>query len=74
MRPDAAVRRITLDVDDVDDVGIGANLARHEIEVLLRKLTASWTNLQVETEIDVEANIFAPAVRSFGIAFDPRDP
>lgn len=51
---------------------LGANFARRELEILLGKLTQEWTNLRVETEIDVEPNIFAPAVRSFGLAFDAR--
>lgn len=51
---------------------LGANFARRELEILLGKLTREWTNLRVESEIDVEPNIFAPAVRSFGLAFDAR--
>lgn len=51
---------------------LGANFARHELELLFGKLTRDWTNLRVESEIDVEPNIFAPAVRSFGLAFDAR--
>jgi cytochrome P450 family 142 subfamily A polypeptide 1 len=51
---------------------IGANLARLELEVLLKKLTRDWTNLRVLTEPDVEPNHFARAVRSFELAFDPR--
>lgn len=51
---------------------LGANFARRELEILFGKLTREWTNLRVETEIDVEPNIFAPAARSFGLAFDAR--
>ncbi|MCO8127923.1 cytochrome P450 [Acidimicrobiia bacterium EGI L10123] len=51
---------------------LGANFARRELEILLGTLTREWTNLRVEDEIDVEPNIFAPAVRSFGLAFDAR--
>ncbi len=51
---------------------IGANFARRELEILLGKLTRDWTELHVVDEIDVEANIFARAVRSFGIGFSPR--
>ena len=51
---------------------IGSNFARRELELLFAKLTREWTNLRVESEIDVEPNIFAPAVRSFGLAFDAR--
>ncbi|MBV9666004.1 MAG: cytochrome P450 [Actinobacteria bacterium] len=51
---------------------IGANVARHELELLFGKLTRDWTNLRVVTEPDVEPNHFARAVRSFEIGFDPR--
>ena len=51
---------------------IGANFARRELEILFGKLTQDWTDLHVVDEIDVEANIFARAVRSFGIGFTPR--
>jgi cytochrome P450 family 142 subfamily A polypeptide 1 len=51
---------------------IGANLARHELELLFGKLTGAWTNLRPITEPDVELNHFARAVRSFELAFDPR--
>lgn len=51
---------------------IGANFARRELEILFGKLTRDWTDLHVVDEIDVEANIFARAVRSFGIGFTPR--
>ena len=51
---------------------IGANLARHELELLFAKLTREWTNLRPITEPDVEPNHFARAVRSFELAFDPR--
>ena len=51
---------------------IGRNFARREIEMLLGKLTREWTNLHVVEEIDVEPNIFAPAVRSFVMGFSPR--
>ena len=51
---------------------IGANLARHELELLFGKLTRDWTNLRPLTEPDVELNHFARAVRSFELAFDAR--
>jgi len=51
---------------------IGANLARHELELLFGKLTRDWTNLRAVTEPDVELNHFARAVRSFELAFDAR--
>ena len=52
---------------------IGANVARHELHLLLAKLTRDWTNLRAVTEPDVEPNHFARAVRSFELAFDPRN-
>ena len=51
---------------------LGANLARRELEILFGRLTQQWTDLRVIDEIDVEPNVFAPAVRSFGLAFDRR--
>jgi cytochrome P450 family 142 subfamily A polypeptide 1 len=51
---------------------IGANVARHELELLFAKLTRDWTNLRPITEPDVEPNHFARAVRSFELAFDAR--
>ena len=51
---------------------VGANFARHEISLLLAKLTREWTNLRVVSEPDVEPNHFARAVRSFELAFDER--
>jgi cytochrome P450 family 142 subfamily A polypeptide 1 len=51
---------------------IGANIARHELELLFGKLTREWTNLRAITEPDVELNHFARAVRSFELAFDAR--
>jgi cholest-4-en-3-one 26-monooxygenase len=51
---------------------IGRNFARRELEVLFGKLSAAWTHLRVVEEIDVEPNIFAPAVRRFVMGFDVR--
>ncbi len=51
---------------------VGRNFARREIEMLLAKLTKEWTNLHVVEEIDVEPNIFAPAVRRFVMGFTAR--
>ena len=51
---------------------IGANFARRELEILFGKLTREWTDLRVVTEIDVEPNIFARAVRSFELGFTAR--
>ena len=50
---------------------IGANFARHELELLFGKLTRDWTNLRVITEPDVEPNHFARAVRSFELGVRP---
>jgi cholest-4-en-3-one 26-monooxygenase len=51
---------------------VGANLARLELRLLFGKLTQAWTNLRVVEPPDIEPNIFAGAVRSFRLAFDPR--
>ena len=51
---------------------LGANLARMELRLLFESLTRRVTNLRVVSPPDVEANIFARAVRSFELAFDPR--
>jgi cytochrome P450 family 142 subfamily A polypeptide 1 len=51
---------------------LGANFARFELGILFTELTRRFTNLRVTEEIDVEANIFARAVRSLGLAFDLR--
>jgi cytochrome P450 len=51
---------------------VGANLARLELRMLFAELTRRWTNLRVVTPMDLEPNIFATAVRSFTLAFDPR--
>jgi cytochrome P450 family 142 subfamily A polypeptide 1 len=51
---------------------LGASLARVEMQVLMQELVSRMTNLRVVTEIDAEANIFASAVRSFTLGFDPR--
>ena len=51
---------------------LGINLARTELRILFRELTRRITNLRVVTEPDIEPNVFAGAVRSFRIAFDPR--
>ena len=37
----------------------------------MEELVSRITNLRVVTEIDGEANIFATAVRSFTLGFDP---
>jgi cytochrome P450 family 142 subfamily A polypeptide 1 len=51
---------------------LGASLARFEMQVLMEELVSRITNLHVVTEIDGEANIFANAVRSFTLGFEPR--
>jgi len=51
---------------------VGANLARLELRMLFGALTQRWTNLRVVTAPDIEANIFAGAVRRFDLAFDLR--
>jgi cholest-4-en-3-one 26-monooxygenase len=51
---------------------IGANLARLVLTTVFRELSAQATRLEVVTEPDVEANIFARAVRSFQIRVTQR--
>ncbi|MSO15112.1 MAG: cytochrome P450 [Ilumatobacteraceae bacterium] len=51
---------------------VGANLARLVLTTMFRELSAQATGLSVVTEPDVEANIFARAVRSFQITVSPR--
>jgi cytochrome P450 family 142 subfamily A polypeptide 1 len=51
---------------------VGNNLARATLQSLLTLMSARIGNLQPLTEPDVEANIFARAVRSFRLGFTPR--
>ena len=51
---------------------LGVNLARTELRMLFGALTERLTNLRVVSEPDIEPNIFAGAVRSFRVAFEPR--
>jgi cytochrome P450 len=51
---------------------IGANLARLVLTTMFRELSAQVTGMSVVSEPDVEANIFARAVRSFQIRVTPR--
>lgn len=51
---------------------VGSNFARASLVTVFEKLSQSITNLRVIDEPDVEANIFARAVRSFRIGFDRR--
>ena len=51
---------------------VGANLARLVLTSVFRELSGRATGLSVVSEPDVEANIFARAVRSFQIRVTPR--
>ncbi|MEI8286533.1 MAG: cytochrome P450 [Actinomycetes bacterium] len=51
---------------------IGANLARLILTTMFREFSTQATALSVVSEPDVEANIFARAVRSFQIRVTPR--
>lgn len=51
---------------------IGANLARLVLTTVFRELSVRATGLSVVSEPDVEANIFARAVKSFQIRVTPR--
>ena len=51
---------------------IGANLARLVLTTVFRELSGRATDLSVVSEPDVEANIFARAVKSFQIRVTPR--
>ena len=51
---------------------IGANLARLVLTTVFRELSGRATGLSVVSEPDVDANIFARAVKSFQIRVTPR--
>ncbi|MFM8793424.1 MAG: cytochrome P450 [Acidimicrobiales bacterium] len=51
---------------------IGANLARAVLKSVFTRMSATMTDLTAVTEPDVEANIFARAVRSFTMRATPR--
>jgi cytochrome P450 family 142 subfamily A polypeptide 1 len=51
---------------------VGANLARLVLTSVFRELSQKATHLEVVTEPDVEANIFARAVKSFTMRVTPR--
>lgn len=51
---------------------VGANLARLVLATVFSELSRRITNLTPISEPDVEANIFARAVRSFTLGFSPR--
>ncbi len=51
---------------------LGASLARYELNLLFRRLTAAITDLTVIEPPDFEANVFVTAVRSLRMGFTPR--
>jgi cytochrome P450 family 142 subfamily A polypeptide 1 len=51
---------------------VGTHVARTTLASVFTQLSQRVTNLRVVSEPDVEPNIFARAVRSFGLAFDVR--
>ncbi|CAN5553782.1 steroid C26-monooxygenase Cyp142 [soil metagenome] len=51
---------------------IGTHVARASLAAVFGQLSQRITNLHVMAEPDVEANIFARAVRSFDLGFDQR--
>lgn len=51
---------------------VGANLARLVLTTVFRELSQKATHLEVVSAPDVEANIFARAVRSFTLRVSPR--
>lgn len=51
---------------------LGANFARQTLRILLEELVPRMTDLRPLAPPDVEANIFARAVRSFPLAFSRR--
>ena len=51
---------------------LGASLARFELGLLFRRLTAQLTDLEVLTPPDLEANVFVTAVRSLELGFARR--
>lgn len=51
---------------------VGANMARLVLTEVFRQLPAAASDLRVVTEPDVEANIFARAVKNFHLALSPR--
>jgi cytochrome P450 family 142 subfamily A polypeptide 1 len=51
---------------------VGTNVARTTLSETFTQLSQRITNLRVVSEPDVEPNIFARAVRSFGLGFDVR--
>ncbi len=51
---------------------LGANMARAELRLLFRELTRRLTEVEVVSEPDVEANIFARAVKHYEVRFTVR--
>ena len=51
---------------------VGANLARAVLKSVFTRMSATMKDLEPVTEPDVEANIFARAVRSFTMKVTPR--
>ena len=51
---------------------IGTHVARATLAAVFGQLSQRVTDLRVTAEPDVEANIFARAVKSFGLAYTPR--
>ena len=51
---------------------VGTNVARTTLAEVFRQLSQRATDLSVISEPDVEPNIFARAVRSFGLAYNLR--
>jgi cytochrome P450 family 142 subfamily A polypeptide 1 len=51
---------------------VGTHVARTTLAAVFGQLSQRITDLRVVSEPDVEPNIFARAVRSFGLAFTPR--
>ncbi|CAN5906587.1 steroid C26-monooxygenase Cyp142 [soil metagenome] len=51
---------------------LGASLARSELTLLFRRLTAEITDLTIEEGPDIEPNVFVGAVRSLQLGFTRR--
>jgi cytochrome P450 family 142 subfamily A polypeptide 1 len=51
---------------------IGTHVARTTLAAVFGQLSRRVTDLRVTAEPDVEANIFARAVKSFGLGYTPR--
>jgi cytochrome P450 family 142 subfamily A polypeptide 1 len=51
---------------------VGTNVARTTLASVFTQLSQRITDLRVVTDLDIEPNIFAPAVRSFRLAYTVR--